>query len=206
MPAKLNVSTYLKKLSVLMATLVLLCSSCAPDSKPPYRDFSTSDLLITSLPGWQLDDGPSVQSASFFNIPNTIMGSTVQFVRPIGATEGQPSSSISQWVIQLPSKEEAARAYEDHYFVHDSDGLSPTRWLPVNGFTYNSSIANLFRVVCDYGMPDARATTCAIEAQYDEFFSLIFYSTSENRNISSDLETIATALDTKMMKYIGSQR
>jgi len=71
------------------------------------------------------------------------------------------------------------------------------------GFTYQSPIAQQFRVMCVTirNSPNI-ALGCVIEAQYDEFVSSVVYSTLNHEQALADLEMLAKAVDTQFALYL----
>ncbi len=47
---------------------------------------------------------------------------------------------------------------------------------------------------------------CFVEGQYEEFYTLVNYQTFNRDDAVSDLEMISRAIDSKMSKYLGSEK
>ena len=206
-----NASNRLRlRLKLLVSALVvcLIGSACAiSHTRPPTRGFSTSDLLISSLPDWELLDGPTIQRSNFFNLPNSVGGSTIRFVRWFTSARQLPQEAdANQWVVQFPYIENAAQAFRSHQFSTGTGGTLPRDFERLPGFNYTSAIANQFRVVCDLGPQSSKVETCFVEGQYDEFYTLVNYQTFNRDDVVSDLEIISRAIDSKMSNYLGSER
>jgi len=70
-------------------------------------------------------------------------------------------------------------------------------------FTYQSPIADQFRVVCGTTRNVSNiGANCVIEAQYAEFLSIILYSDIDSKDTLSNLEAIAQAVDIRMEHYL----
>jgi len=111
----------------------------------------------------------------------------------------QGMADANHLVIQFPSSDDAAKAYKSHHFTRNTTN---TQWELLNGFAYASQIADQFRVVCD---TRARlVASCIIEAQYDEFLSVINYGGLNQSEVISDLTLLANAVDSQVAKYIES--
>jgi hypothetical protein len=107
-------------------------------------------------------------------------------------------------VIQFHSDREAGQSYQGHAFTtDDARGKYGTTWKPLPNFTYQSVIADRFRVVCGTTRNISNiGAHCFIEAQYAEFVSLVNYSTLDAERALSDLETLAKAIDARFAFYL----
>lgn len=112
----------------------------------------------------------------------------------------EPIAEMEQWIVQFSFIEDAAGAYHDHIWSSAIQGK------PLDGFNYASPIANQFRVVCDFGSPSAKVSSCFLEGQYDEFYVIVNYSTSNREDAVSDLESISQAIDQKMSEFLGYKK
>lgn len=213
----------IKKRTGYWLVLVLLIVAClyywfgAKESPPPERDFSTSQLLIPSLPGWGIYSGPEDQSAHDFYLARAVGGSVVRFLKPPeGIEQWSPDdvnnglwkqvADMTQEVVKFETVSDARQAYKEHYWVV-GDTRNPFKtspWQPLDGLEYQSQIADQFRIVCDSRMITIY-TGCFLEAQYDEFYVKINYGSSSSDAIG-DLKAIAAAVDAQMEKFLVSQK
>ncbi|HUI87284.1 MAG TPA: hypothetical protein VLX61_01040 [Anaerolineales bacterium] len=112
----------------------------------------------------------------------------------------KPIADMEQWVVQFSFIEDAVQAYHDHYWSSAIQGQ------PLEGFNYTSPIANQFRVVCNVGSESEKVTACFLEGQYDEFYVIINYQTSNPSDAIGDLRAIAQAIDQKMSQFLGPKK
>jgi len=169
---------------------------------PPTREFSTPDLLLYPdlLPnGWEITAKPTTQERlDAMGLRNTIRGSQIVLQTS--------NSSIDQMVVVFPSKWDATRSYKDHDYTGNTYGLYPTTWEPMFGFEYTSPLADQFRVVCsNIANVKKIGEECIIEAQYDEFFSILIYHTKNADQAIDELGLIAKTVDSQMLKYLEKQ-
>ena len=47
--------------------------------------------------------------------------------------------------------------------------------------------------------------SCAIEAQYEEFLSVLLYTTTSSENAVNELDTLAKAIDSQMSKFLEEE-
>lgn len=218
-----EVSMQIKKRMVYWLVLALAITACfyawfgAKEPPPTERSFPTSQLLIPSLPDWGIYDGPEDWPAHDFYLARAVGGSVVRFMKPPeGIEQWSPDdvnnglweqvADMTQWVVKFETVGDARRAYREHYWV-PGDTRNPFRtspWQPLDGLEYESQIADQFRIVCDTRMITIHIG-CFLEAQYDEFYVKINYGTRSSDAIG-DLKAIATAVDTQMEKFLGSQK
>lgn len=178
---------------------VILTQACLPSNQPaPQRNFTAADLLIdqSQLPSdWistSRSEERSCDSYGYFNCTE---------LREITFTD--LLANIKHSVGRFESERYATRNYNDHGFTGNSDRVFPAYWAPLNGLTYKSPIADQFRVVCDTKWD---GFYCIIEAQYEEYVSLLFFHGSMVQSIAiSDLEILAKAIDFKMAKYFDKK-
>lgn len=192
---------YVAIVSLLTITLVgVACQSPQPSPSPP-RDFTTSDLLIYPelLPGdWEVKYLSADSSPNDLGFRNNLGGSIVEL--------GTSTQSAEQIVARFNNTQDAGKAYADHDLTQDTEGkYASTHETPPN-FVYRSPIADQFRVTCMTikNIPKI-GESCAIEAQYKEFLSVLLYDTSAADLAIQDLETIAGAIDKQMSKYLGDE-
>lgn len=171
---------------------------CTPTSPAPVRAFSTADLLIDAslLPsGWQVEMGPTQFSTDALGFRDNLGGSIISF---------RNSADADHIVARFQNEQAAALAYSDHDYTRDTQGRYGTTWQALIGFTYQSQIADQFRIMCatTRNVPHIGAR-CVIEAQYAEFLSVVLYSTLESERALGDLESLARAVDIRMKHYLG---
>ena len=117
-------------------------------------------------------------------------------------------SNFDHIVAIFPNSQDAARAYDDHDFTGDTQGKYARTWKTPSGFAYDSPIADQFRVVC----VDIKNKTeigdigeiCAVEAQYEEFVSILIYRTSNPAKVTTDLELLSKAVDSQIERFLGN--
>ncbi|OGO34225.1 MAG: hypothetical protein A2W35_03675 [Chloroflexi bacterium RBG_16_57_11] len=116
-------------------------------------------------------------------------------------------SNLDHIVVLFPNSQDAARAYDDHDFTRDTQGKYAGTWKTPAGFAYDSPIADQFRVVCVDIKNKAEigdiGEICALEAQYEEFVSILIYRTSNPAKISADLELLSKVIDSQIGKFLG---
>jgi hypothetical protein len=192
------------KLLIFSVISVCLLAGCRPLTEtPPPREFTTADLLLNPIllpEGWEINAEPTTDVRSdAMGLRNTISGSE---------TEMQTlDSSIAHMVVVFPSSWDASRAYRDHYYTGNTVGIYAETWSPFVGFEYKSPIAKNFRVVCaQIKNVSNEGKSCAIEAQYDEYLSIILYYTRIAGEAKNELTIIAEAIDSQMIKFLGDGR
>lgn len=182
----------------------------------PVRNFSTSQLLISSLPGWGIYEGPIDEPPYDIELDNGIGESDIRFLRaPAGIGQWapdefnnpswEPVSDMTQYVDKFTKIGYAAQAYKNN------EGSLRDKPEPLNGFYYTSKVANQFRVVCDAPVPTApqaplgvqEIRICYVEGQYDEFYTYVIYTIDNLNDPTSDLEAISKAMDSKMLEFLG---
>jgi hypothetical protein len=191
----------LKRIIVLVVLFGLVTGCRLFVETPPPRDFTTVDLLLkpSLLPdGWMVTAEPTTDvGLDAWGMRNTISGSE---------TELQTlNSSISHIVVLFPSSWDATRAYRDHYYTGNTVGIYATTWSLYSDFEYKSPVAKNFQVTCaQIKNVSKEFKSCAIEAQYDEFLSIILYGSRNKTNeIKNELTAIAEAIDSQMIRYLG---
>lgn len=178
----------------------LLSVGCIPSqvASTTLRDFTTTDLLVVEsrLPaGVHFVNEPKKTRPSDFGASGGVDASTVEFR---GAASGFHA------VVQLGSVRDAQLAYQSHPFTtDDTRGRYMTAWSPLAGFNYQSPLADQFRVVCGTTQNLAfQISDCYIEAQYDEFLSLVNYQTLDTGRALTDLEGLAKAVDDQFAQHL----
>lgn len=193
-----------KRVCNLLLSVIVAASGCAapvPAPTAPPRDFTTADLLIAPdllPPAWKASGGPTDYPASPLGFRDNLGGSMIDF------RERSGPSDITHLVARFQNIHDAARSFQDHDYTHDTQGTYGTTWHPMAGFTYESPVADQFRVVCGTtrNVPN-RGAHCIVEAQYAEFMSIAFYSTADGQRALSDLELVAKAVDAQMQRHLG---
>ena len=188
---------------VLISVFLLGVSSigCVPTLSTPARHFTTADLLIGAnlLPkGWGVNGSASVElDSGGLSFRNNLGGSEGDF------RNASTSADASHEVVSFRNAQDASQAYQDHVHTSDTSGQYGETWTPMMGFTYQSPIAQQFRVMCVTirNSPNI-ALGCVIEAQYDEFVSSVVYSTLNHEQALADLEMLAKAVDTQFALYL----
>lgn len=196
-----------KWLSCICAFLILSTARCASSPSAPVRDFTTTDLLLDpSLlpPGWYIDIETTEYDDMWFR--NNLGGSKVRLSKCVDENSAQCcsyGSDSNHHVARFRNARDAARAYRDHDFTRDTQGEYGTTWEIMADFTYQSPIANQFRVVCGTTRNVSNiGANCVIEAQYAEFLSIILYSDIDGKDTLSNLEAMAQAVDIRMEHYL----
>jgi hypothetical protein len=173
---------------------------CIPVQVAPTtpRDFTTTDLIVVEsrLPdGLRFVNEPTKARPSDFGASGGVDASRIEFR---GAASG------FHVVVQLGTARDAQLAYEGHAFTtDDTRGRYGTTWSPMSGFNYQSPLADQFRVVCGATRNIAfQIPHCFIEAQYDEFLSLVSYDTLDTGRVLTDLESLARAVDDQFAHHL----
>jgi hypothetical protein len=188
------------KLLAALTLMLFLGVSCgfSGEIQPTasQRDFSRSDLLLplSALPGWEMDSSEiSDLAPGPLGMRHNMGGSSLSFLRT-------GISGVEQLVVQFPSTSDSARAYRSHDFTRNT---STSRWEPLDGFDYVIRAADQFRVVCEDNVQASaiEVVHCDIEAQFDEFISIVFYSGLSHDTVISDLTLIAKAIDDRMASF-----
>ncbi len=194
--------------SCICAFLVLSTARCTPSPSAPVRDFTTTDLLLDPgllPPGWYIDVEATEHDDMWFR--NNLGGSTIRLSKCSDVNSSQccsRGSDAAQRIARFRNARDAARAYRDHDSTRDTRGEYGTTWEVMAGFTYQSPIADQFRVVCGTTRNVSNVgADCVIEAQYAEFLSIILYCDTDGRDALSNLEAIAQAVDMRMEHYLG---
>ena len=189
------------KLLIITATISVLLLGCRPLVKtPPLRDFTTLDLLIRPdlLPnGWVISSQPRMEERSdAMGLHNTLNGSEIEL--------HSSGSTLDQMIILFRTSSDAVNGYEDHDYTRNTKGLYPITWKPLSGYQYKSPRANKFRIVCATieNVPKL-GDLCIIEAQYDEFLSILIYDTATPSHAEEELDVLAKIIDSQVMKYLG---
>jgi hypothetical protein len=188
----------------LMWTVILIsggaCEVSQPSPSPP-RNFTTAALVINpSLlpPEWKVIEGPGSEQPHVLGLRKNQGGSYIILK--------DSESNIDHIVAIFANSQDAALAFKDHDFTRDTQGKFARTWKPPSGFAYDSPIADLFRVVCVEINNKAEigdiGEICAVEAQYDEFVSILIYRTTDQARVNPDLEVLAKAVDTQMGKFL----
>jgi hypothetical protein len=196
---KISMNTWIK-LFINTVIILGLLAGCRPlVGTPPQREFSTIDLLLYPglLPnGWVITAEPTTEIRSdAMGLRNTLSGSEIEIQTS--------NSSIAHMVVVFPSAWDAAISYKDHDYTRNTHGLYPTTWEPLPGFEYKSPRANQFRVVCaKVENVEKVGEMCVIEAQYDEFLSILIYHTTNAGQAVDGLSILAKAVNSQMVKYL----
>lgn len=184
-----------------MSLLGTALIGCITLPSAPARSFVTTDLLVDTslLPiGWEVNGSAATEyEADSFPFRDNLGGSVGNFLNP------STQSGASHEIARFRNAQDATRAYVDHDYTRDTHGQFGETWLPVNNFKYQSSVAEQFRVMCGTFRNSRNvASHCVIEAQYEEFVSIVIYSTLNSEQVVSDLEALAKAVDTQMEHYL----
>lgn len=193
-----------RKAGLIVASILLLglaSVGCIPAPSAPIRHFTTADLLIdiSLLPkGWEVNGSASVElDSGGLSFRNNLGGSEGDF------RNASTPADASHEVVRFRNTQDAAQAYQDHVHTSNTYGQYGETWTPMIGFTYQSSVAKQFRVMCVTvrNSPNI-ARACVIEAQYDEFVSTVVYSTLNPEWALGDLEMLAKAVDVRFAHYL----
>lgn len=194
----------MKKLIVFgICTIILACGlvACESSTPAPQRSFTTLDLLISSeLLGshWKVTADPKRFPANSFGFSESLETSEVEIQYEV--------SSVSHMVVLFASETSAKNSYGDHNYSRDQIQPFALIYKPVRNFDYTSPIADEFQVLC--GSPDniiEKGVLCTIEARYQEFLSVVLYSTklSPSTEMLLELETVAKAVDIQIAEYLS---
>jgi hypothetical protein len=191
----------------LLATIILAsCASVSSNPLPP-RTFPTADLLIqcSQLPDfWQLiaeeDQEFSCHSFDYdYYHCLEVQSRRLRFVYV----------DFRQYLARFDNVDVAALTYRRHDYTRSTTGTYGTTYHPLDGFTYKSSVADQFQVLCwsfnDKSLLLNDIVGCTIEAQYEEFLSTVLYSSLNMEQAPNDIEAIAKAIDTQMATFLGSK-
>lgn len=185
---------------MIMAISASACQS-EPLPTPPSRGFTTKDLLIDPnlLPqGWEVKVEPTDYSFNALGYRKNLGGSAIELKKTNVSTDNT--------VAGFKDARDAGKAYLDHDHTGNTKGEYAESWEPLTGFTYNSPNADQFRVVCVSIKNRTKiGESCIIEAQYEEFLSIVIYNTSDASSAIDDLETLAKAVDLQMRTFLGEQ-
>lgn len=177
-------------MSVVFAfAAMLLLSSCAPESPPPERHFTTRDLLIglSEMPdGWT---GCLEQSADYLSTQDS---ATMAF-----EADTTMSPRVARHRVYRYRSAQAARGVYQDIVTPGQVGKTPAEW------TYRSSIADQSFFTCyDY---EGRVPypVCEWSARYEEYV-VIFHSWLIPGYMSlEDMERVVRAIDARMAHYLG---
>ena len=185
---------------VTIAIVGVACRYSQPSSSLP-RDFTTSDLLINleSMPeGWEIETIYYDESPNDLGFRNNLGGSAID-LRSL-------TSSAEHIVARFNSVQAAGQAYADHDFTGNTQGKYAATNEPLANFSYRSPIAEQFRLTCMTIKNIKKiGESCAIEAQYEEFLSVLLYNTTNAEIAIPELDVIAKAIDFQMSKYFGDK-
>ena len=188
---------------ISLITIAILGSACqsTQSSPPPQRDFTTYSLLISpnSLPeGWEIETIYYDESPNDLGFRNNLGGSTIDL--------RSSTSSAEHIVARFNSTQAAGQAYADHDFTGNTQGKYAATNEPLANFSYRSSIAEQFRLTC-MTIKDIKkiGESCAIEAQYEEFLSVLLYTTTSSEIALNELDTLAKAIDSQMSKFLEEE-
>jgi hypothetical protein len=185
---------------IVMLIGIIGVTGCTTSSTPtPKRNFTRSDLLVlpTQMPvdmrsGYTYSDEP----AHALDIRNNLGGSSIQLHGPI--------TSVDQIVATFSNAQDASIAYRYHDYSRDTDGIFPMTWHVIPGWNYASPIADQFRVVCaEVENTSQNGDLCVIEAQYEEFLSIVIFNNISPDRTVGDLLLIAKAVDERMVEFLG---
>jgi hypothetical protein len=188
-----------------VCTVILLagvaCGVSQPSPSPP-RNFTTGDLVIDPsllTPEWEVIEGPNPVQSHVLGLRKNLGGNYIILK--------ESESNVDHTVAIFRNSQDAARAFNDHDFTGDTLGKFARTWKTPSGFAYDSAIADQFRVVCVEINNKAEigeiGEICAVEAQYEEFVSILIYRTSNPARIITDLEIMSRAIDSQMGKFLG---
>ena len=184
----------------------------------PDRNFSTSQVLLSPLPGWGIYSGPENMQPRYYNFDDAVSFSEIRFMKPpVGVGKWSRAdvdnglweqvADMTQWVVRFSTIGDARQAYSDRYMV--INGRNTPVYVPLESFKYKSLIADQFRILCDSSLPQKGGIDCALDAQYDEFYVTIHYSGGYLNNkdhFIGELKTIAIAVDAQMEKYLSPHK
>jgi hypothetical protein len=181
--------------------MVVNISGCQPNPKPlpSPRNFTARNLLIDrSLLGeeWKVNSKPTEFPPNVFVFRKNRGVATVSF--------SMSKASVRHIIATFSNSNDAARAYQDHDYTRDSLGRFPETWHELSRWTYESPVADQFRIVCaDVENVTQVGSLCVIEAQYEEFLSIVIYGNDAPGRTVSDLIMVANAVDKRMAEFLG---
>ncbi len=188
-----------RHLSSRVALIVLASATflgaCGPSSRPaPPRPFSTLDLLIRPndvSPRWEVVAAPVAIRCSLHDFQHCVQAGTIE--------ARYDNTTTDHIVAQFQSARDAALAFRDRGLAHDTVGERAETWSTAEGFSYVSPIADQLRAMCatTRGIPPDIAL-CVVEARYEEFFSIVFYTGPSRQTAIVEMEMLARAVDAVM--------
>ncbi len=189
----------IKFIIVILVTCIIIAivtQACLSSKEPvPERNFNAADLLIDQsqlTSDWISTSRSEERSCDSYGYFNCTELSEITFTDLL--------ANIKHSVGRFESERFATRNYNEHNFTRNSNGQLPFSWAPLIGFTYKSPVADQYRVVCDTKWD---GFFCIIEAQYEEYVSLLFFHGSMVQSLAIyDLELLAKAIDFKMANYL----
>ena len=188
----------LAKATILLSLTLVACGPSS--STPPTRQFTTEELLINGgalSPGWSIISAPSDERCTLYDFQHCVEVSTLRVGRG-------PATRVDHIVARFETAQDAARAFQQRSFAHDTSGPSAATWFPLEGVTYASKVPDQLRIVCATieGIPSQFAL-CLVEARYEEFFSVLLYNGPSREAAIGELEELARSVDNGMHDHIG---
>lgn len=197
---------------VVVAIGGALCVLVVAQPKPPPRAFSTSDLLITALPGWGIYSGPEALAPQKTDLRGAVAASTIRLMKPpegiqywtpadVDAGKWKPVVDAQEWVVRFSSDVAAIAAFKEHYWVQESAWpFPPSEWIRPSGLRYGSIHADDLRIVCDQLGTQGSVRTCFLDGRYEEYYFWIMYQATEtdSSTTAEDLTALAEAVHSKM--------
>jgi hypothetical protein len=186
---------------LISALFVALGGACnfTPTMPAPPRDFQPIDLIVDEdglPPGWSV----FYQREEPFN--------ALGFRKNLGGGSSRlngEESNADHIIAYFRNSKDAKRAYDDHNHTRDSKGNYAWTWTPLPDFSYESEIAGNFRVMCaTIANTEIRlGQLCVIEAQYEEFLSVLIYRTGDASRAVDEITFLANAIDNRIGKALG---
>ena len=187
------------KVIVILTGISVFLGCTTTSATPSPHKFTTSDLLIlqSQMPeNWRPISDFRNEPFNALGYRDTLGGSSIEFE--------SPTTSVDHIVAMFSTIKDAARAYNDHDFTRNRDGIISETWHEFPGWTYTSPLADQYRVVCsEFENIPKSSDLCVIEARYEEFLSNVIYSNKYPDRTVEDLLLLAKAVDDRMMEFFG---
>lgn len=187
-----------KRIAFLLLLLFMLVgsSACLPQERPPKRNFTIQELLISESafpPGWSVSTAGPRQPAK----------------APLGHYESIERTELFFYVYgggafeeihRFASVQGAAREFRRKRDLDFAQREIDTPWVIPPELPYQSPVADQFYLACatQGGMPMCRAI-----GQYEEYLVKFNTHMSPDFMTYADLERVLKAIDDRMASHLG---